>query len=66
MLPFDFKNRTEICKLEMPWTGGSICEYNKTSRLNRLDKYQDNLERGDVYLSNIPAGCGYKGPIHYL
>ena len=44
----------------------NICDYNKTERVRRLNKDLDNIDRAGVYLSNIPAGSGYKNPIHFL
>lgn len=65
-LPHDFKKRPNICKASIPFVGGSICDYDTAGRVERLDKYVDNIARGDVYISNVPAGQGYKGPLHYV
>jgi len=65
-LPHDFRERPNICKAKIPLFGGSICDYNTTGRVQRLDKYIDNRARADVYISNVPAGQGYKGVLHFI
>ena len=66
-LPINYRYDKNFCNAEIPLYGGNICANWIIETFGEwLDKDIDNMERKQVYVSNIPAGQSYKIVLHYF